>query len=93
MKSVLQSEKECWVCHTTYNLHDHHVIYGRANRKLSEEYGLKVWLCAEHHNMGNYCVHKDRELNLKLRRLAQEYFEEHYGTREDFMRIFGENYL
>ena len=92
MKSVLQSEKECWVCRTTLNLEDHHIIYGWANRRLSEKYGLKVWLCHEHHT-GNTGVHSNQKLNKDLRKLAQTYFEEHYGTREDFMRIFGENYL
>ena len=24
---------------------------------------------------------------------AQEYYEKHYGTREEFIRVFGRNYL
>ena len=92
-KSVIQSEKECYVCGTTYNLHDHHIIYGYANRKLSEKYGLKVWLCAEHHNMGNQGVHFNKELDTHLKEKAQEYFESNYGTREEFMEIFGRSYL
>ena len=92
MKTVLQSEKECIVCGTTYNLHDHHIFFG-ARRKLSEKRGLKVWLCANHHNMSNAGVHQNRILDLKLKKFAQKYYEEHYGTRTDFIKEFGKNYL
>jgi hypothetical protein len=93
MKSVIQKEKECYVCGTTYNLHDHHVFFGNANRKLSEKYGMKVWLCAYHHNMSNEGVHMNKDLDLCLKEIAQEYFEKNCGTREEFMQIFGRNYL
>ena len=92
MKSVLQSEKECFVCGTTLNLQDHHILFG-SNRKISERRGLKVWLCVHHHTGSNEAVHNNRELDLKLKRIAQEYYEKHYGTREDFIREFGRNYL
>lgn len=29
-KSILQSDKECFMCGTTYNLERHHVIFGTA---------------------------------------------------------------
>lgn len=93
MNTVLQSEKACYVCGTTYNLHSHHVLFGTSNRKKSEKYGLKVWLCAYHHNMSNEGVHFNKALDLKLKTKAQAYYEEHYGTREDFIREFGRNYL
>ena len=93
MESVLQEVKECYVCNTTYNLHDHHIIYGTANRKQSEKYGLKVWLCMYHHTGSNEAVHNNRELDLKLKRIAQEYYEAHYGTRKSFIEIFGKSYL
>ena len=91
-KSVLQTDKECWVCGTTYDLHDHHIIFG-SRRKQSELYGLKVWLCAKHHNMSNEGVHHNRKLDLRLKRMAQEYYEEHCGTRGSWIEIFGKNYL
>lgn len=91
MKSILQSEKECFVCHTTYGLEEHHVIGGTANRKQSEKYGLKVWLCHEHHR-GNSGVHFNKELDLKIKKIAQSTFEcEH--TREEFRAIFGKSWL
>jgi hypothetical protein len=92
MKSIIQNEKECYVCHTTYNLHDHHIIYGTSNRKQSEKYGLKVWLCQEHHT-GRTGVHFKPDLDLHLKQLAQEKFEALYGANTSFREIFGRNFL
>ena len=50
-KSILQSDKECYLCRRFYNLRttrgleEHHILFGRGRRELSERYGLKVWLC------------------------------------------------
>lgn len=93
MNSVLQSEKECFVCGTNLNLHSHHIFFGTANRKLSEKYGMKVWLCGRHHNLSNEGVHFNNELDLALKQMAQTYFEEHYGGRETFMKVFGRSWL
>ena len=94
MKSILQHEKECLVCHTTRNLHDHHVFEGgtNGNRKMSEKYGMKIWLCAYHHNMSDEGIHFNKELDLKVKKMAQEVFELSH-TREEFREIFGKSYL
>ena len=92
MKSIIQSEKECFVCGTTYNLHYHHIIYGTSNRKHSEKYGLKVWLCLEHHT-GSCGVHFNKSLDIHLKKLAQEHFEAAHGSRNEFLKIFGKNFL
>lgn len=92
MQSIVQKEHECLVCRSTYNLHVHHCFFGSANRKLSEKYGLTVFLCPRHHNMSNAGVHFDKTLDLKIKQLAQRKFEETH-TREEFMAIFGKNYL
>ena len=93
MKSVFQNSKKCFVCGIGLNVHDHHILYGTSNRKNSEKRGLKVWLCAYHHNMSNEGVHFNKDLDLKLKQMAQRYYEENYGTRDDFRREFGRNYL
>lgn len=90
-ESIIQKEKECFVCRTTENLQEHHIFFGTANRKQSEKYGLKVYLCLMHHT-GNRGVHFDKELDLKLKRIGQEKFEETH-TREEFIKEFGRNYL
>jgi hypothetical protein len=92
MQSVIQDEKECYVCKTTLNLHDHHIFFGTANRKQSEKYGMKVWLCQEHHT-GSTGVHFNKPLDLHLKKLAQEHFEGKIGTRECCRRVFGKSYL
>lgn len=92
MKSILQEEKECLVCKTTQNLHEHHVFEGTANRKISEQTGLKIWLCAYHHNMSNDGIHFNKELDLSVKRMAQEKFEETH-TREEFRSLFGKSWL
>lgn len=93
MESILQKERRCWFCGTTYNLHKHHCFFG-ANRKNSEKYGFTVYLCAAHHNIGanGQCVHRCREMDLQLKRACQRKFEETH-TREEFMRIIGKSYL
>ena len=60
-------------------------------RKQSEKYGLKVWLCMRHHT-GDRGVHFDKGLDRKLKEMAQTKFEEAH-TREEFIKIFGRNYL
>lgn len=91
MKSIMQKNKECFVCGTTYNLHEHHIFFGSANRKCSERHGLKCFLCYEDHE-GTKGVHHNRELDLELKKVAQAKFEETH-TREEFRQIFGKSWL
>lgn len=95
MKSIIQKQNNhCFVCQTDRGqvLEEHHIFFG-PSRKLSEKYGLKVPLCIEHHR-GTNGVHgkNGKQLNEKLKKIAQRKFEETH-TREEFMRIFGKNYL
>lgn len=93
-KSIIQDTKECYITGTTFNLHEHHIFFGRGLRQLSEKYGLKVWLRADWHNMSDYGVHFDKNLDLSLKQMAQKKAMKHYGwTVQDFIKIFGRNYL
>lgn len=92
MKSILQKDRECLVCHTTKDLHEHHVFYGNANRKMSEKYGLKIWLCGYHHNMSDEGIHFNKSLDLEVKKIAQAEFEKKH-TREEFREIFGKSWL
>lgn len=92
MNSILQDEKECYACKTTLNLHSHHCIYGIGNRRNSEKYGLKVWLCFNHHT-GNEGVHNGNKLlDNELKQLAQREFEKRYG-HDKYMEVFHINFL
>lgn len=93
MKSILQDKKECFITGCTTGLHCHHIFEGTGRRKLSEQYGLKVWLIPELHNMSNKGVHFNKDLDLTIKRAGQIAFESKWGTREDFIKLFGRNYL
>lgn len=90
--SIIQSNKECYVTGATNGLHFHHVFKG-SRRKLSDKYGLTVWLRAEIHAD----LHDHRKpyetLENDLKVIAQKAFEDNGGTREEFMAIFGCNYI
>lgn len=88
---MIQTEKECYICQSP-NVELHHIFLS-ANRKLSDKYGLTVYLCHYHHQDHKQGVHHNKDLMQKLHEVGQKYFEEHHGTREDFMRLFGRNYL
>ena len=92
-KSILQQEKCCYVCMKTYGLHKHHIFYGRGRRRISEREGCFVYLCLRHHNGSNAGVHFNKSLDLKLKQLCQEKWEKRNGTCEDFIKVFGRNYL
>lgn len=94
-KSIMQTDKShCYICKGNggyWGLDEHHVYQG-ANRKLSEKYGLKVYLC--HIKCHLEGVHNNSTLDHKLKAHVQRKAMEHYNwSIEDFIRIFGKNYL
>ena len=82
----------CYITGSTKSeadIHIHHV-FGAANKHNSERRGFIVPLRADWHDMADYGVHgKNKELDLKLKRACQEYYLEHYGTKEEFIAEFG----
>ena len=95
MESIMQDEKICYLCgRNGYadELESHHV-FGASNRKYSEKYGLKVWLCGNRcHRNGRQSAHQNSDVALKLKQDAQRKFEENH-SREEFREIFGKSYL
>lgn len=84
--------QECWVTKSTESLHRHHIFYGRGVRELSEKYGMVVMLRGEFHNMTDYGVHFNKNLDESLKMWGQKKFIEMYPNL-DFLKIFGRNYL
>ena len=84
MKSIIQEDRECYICRSPF-VEEHHVFYGTANRKLSERYGLKLYLCPEHHR-GPTGVHFNPKLDEKLKGIAEQRFREKYPY--NFRRLF-----
>lgn len=91
-KSFIDGDKACYYCGAISGLHCHHIFGGTANRKISERLGYKVWLCPGHHT-GPAGPHLNRQVDLDLKRMAQRHYEEHRGTREDFIKTFGKSWL
>lgn len=99
MKSIMQKKDgTCYLCmklHKDYSMkqtEEHHCIFGTSGRKLSEKYGLKVYLCIAHHRAGKEAVHNDATLAAVLKEDAQKEFEKTH-SREEFLKIFGRNYI
>lgn len=102
MKSIMQNKEdhECYLCGKLNNdfspkwdIEEHHVFFGVANRKLSEKFGLKVYLCGTvHHREGKDSVHKNHDICLMVQQDAQRAFEAKYPDKS-FREIFGKNYV
>ena len=91
MKSIITSCKECYICNSP-NVELHHIFFGTGNRKISDKYGLVVYLCSEHHR-GQSGVHGgNRDLDLDLKRRGQRAFERKYSHKQ-FMELIKKNYL
>lgn len=94
MKSIIQTNKECYVCKTTIGLEEHHCLYGNA-RKKAEQDGLKVWLCYEHHR-GDMGVHgkNGSDLSNYLKKISELKWLEYYDKDiDDFIKRYGKNYI
>lgn len=89
--SIITDDLEhCYICDAPF-VEIHH-IFGGANRKNSERYGLIVPLCHRHHNEPRTGVHFNRHLMQTLHEIGQKRFET-VASREEFIKVFGRNYL
>lgn len=95
MESIVKAAKSCFFCGSEKDLERHHIYMGLANRKLSEEDGLWVWLCPKCHR-GDWGVHgyHGHEYDLALKRAGEWAWVHHTGgTIEDFRKRYGKNYI
>lgn len=94
-KSIIQTDRDhCYLCgrNKYFEPIDEHHVYSGANRKISEKYGLKVYL--HHWTCHLYGVHKDAEMGDKLKADVQRQAMEHYGwSIDEFIQIFGKSYI
>ena len=60
-------------------------------RQKSEELGLKVYLCVEHHRTGLEAVHRNIEISRVLQQKAQQTYEQTHSHAE-WMQEIGRNY-
>ena len=89
-KSIVQKDERCFFCGRTTDLQTHH-IFPAANRKWSDKYGLTIRVCPECH-IGKDGVQYNRKKADSVKRLGQIAFEARH-SHEEFMAIFGKNYI
>ena len=87
----MQSEKVCYLCGRQFGLERHHVFAGVANRRISEEHGLWVWLCHNCHT-GTEGAQYDPDKTRYLKQMAQMAYEQNH-TRDEWMRLIRRNYI
>lgn len=89
--------RQCWLCGRNGGADplDRHHVFGGPYRKKSEQYGLVVDLC--HHSchiFGPNAVHQNGDTMRQLRAWGQERAMREQGwSLDEFIRIFGKNYL
>ena len=100
-KSIMHDKYDgtCYLCmllnrdyQRRTSLQEHHVMFGNKHKKLAEHYGLKVYLCLQHHTAGPEAVHNNHQNAELLQKKAQEVFEKKHG-HEKWMGVFGQNFL
>lgn len=89
--SILHDKKSrtCYLCimlHDNWSEHstlqEHHVFSG-PNRTNSEENGLKIYLCRDHHVYGPEAIHNNARIRHEVQRMAQREFErQRYDRRK-----------
>ena len=101
-KSLLDTQKGiCFRCGRYGITERHHVFGGVANRRLSEQDGLWVYLCPDCHNIPPNGVHFNPKNALWLHRIGQEAYEKKMvqnglnadEARRAFMQRYGKNYI
>lgn len=86
--SVFTDDKQCFVCKSTYQLTWNEIFRGR-NRLKSMKYGFCLRMCLKCHSEKQENI----EFNDFWHRQAQLYFENHIGSRNDFINEFRRNYI
>lgn len=74
----------------------HHIFESRQGfKQKSEARGFVIPLRPDLHPNGARFVRSEENLQIDrmLKQMAQTYYEEHYGSREDFRQEFGKSYL
>ena len=74
--------------------HRHHIFRG-AYKENSEKRGFIIPIVYYLHEFEKGSIHDspNEGLDLKWKIKAQEYYEEHYGTRQEFIEEFGKSNL
>lgn len=72
---------------------ERHHVFGGSRKALSERYGFIAPLAPYLHPNGTQADKQAKSIDDDLKRRCQEYYERHYGTREQFIQEFGRSYI
>lgn len=93
MKKSIMPQDLLWSTEYFEGSHKHH-IFGGANRKLSEEDGVFIYLKPKMHNMSDKGIHFNKDFMNYAHQVGQKAWQDYYGkTKEDFIKRYGKNYL
>lgn len=94
LHSVIAKDLDHCIFTGSTDIERHHV-FGASNKKRSEKYGFIAPLRRDLHPNGVFFkrTKENLEIDNKLKMMCQEYFEQHIGTRDQFLSEFGRNYL
>ena len=71
-----------------------HEVFGAANRNLSIEDGLVIFLNPSMHDMSDVGIHFNKEFMDYVHKIGQKTWQEYYNkTEEEFINRYGKSYL
>lgn len=95
LKSVFTDDMDhCFITGSS-DIERHHIFggYSSKSRQYSEEDGFIIPLARHLHPNGAQASEEGRKLDIQLKQMAQRYYEEHYGTREQFIQRYGKSWM
>lgn len=95
LKSILTDDMEHCMYTGSAPVERHHVFYGMGGEMKAkcERYGFIAPLRPDLHPNGVFAGQAAKTVDISLKQRCQAYYEEHYGTREEFIKEFGKSYL
>lgn len=90
--SVLTDDMDHCI-YTGSNVVERHHVFGGNNRTKSEKHGFVVPLRPDLHPNGVHAGQSANLVDIELKQKCQKYYEEHFGTREKFIKEFGKSWL
>lgn len=89
-ESIIQPRgNKCYICGKYTDLQTHHVLHGTSMRKKADEDGLTVKLCIRCHAD----LHDKGDSDRLLQQVGQYFWEQNYGTRDQFRSRYGKSFL
>lgn len=79
--------------YTGSNVVERHHVFGGSRKTASEKRGFIAPLRPDLHPNGVFAGKDAKKVDDELKTRCQRYYEEHYGTRQQFIDEFGKGYL